>query len=76
MGMPTVLANSQLEAIQNSSCMTCHAMASINAQGANFGFQFIKGPPQPVWFQNSSGQRVFMQQDFVWSLTRASRVNP
>jgi hypothetical protein len=76
MGMPTVLANSQLEAIQNSSCMTCHAMASINGQGGNFGFQFIKGSPQPVWFQNSSGQRVFMQQDFVWSLTRASRVNP
>jgi hypothetical protein len=51
-------------------------MASINADGASFGFQFLKGPPQPTWFQNGAGQRVFMQQDFVFSLTRASRKNP
>ncbi len=75
-GAPTTLSNSQLEAVQNSSCMTCHAMATIDAQGASLGFQFIKGSPQPSWFQDSAGRRIYMQQDFVFSLTRASRANP
>jgi hypothetical protein len=75
-GFPTQLSNSQLEAVQNSSCMTCHAMATIDRDGGTFGFQFIKGSPQPSWFQNAQGQRIFMQQDFVFSLTRASRANP
>jgi hypothetical protein len=76
MGIPTVLSSSQLESPnQDSSCMTCHARATIDAEGRGIGFQFLKGPPQPVWFQ-SGGQRAFMQQDFVFSLTRAARKNP
>ena len=61
---------------ENSSCITCHAMATIDAQGGSRGFQFIKGSPQPDWFQNSAGRQIYMQQDFVFSLTRASRANP
>jgi hypothetical protein len=76
MGVPTALSNSQLEVLQNSSCMTCHAMATIDGEGRALGFQFLKGVPQPSWFQNSAGQRIYMQQDFVFSLTRASRMNP
>lgn len=75
-GVPTTVSNSQLEAIQNSSCMTCHSMATIDGEGRNVGFQFAKGPPQPSLFRDPAGKLLFMQQDFVFSLTRASRVNP
>jgi len=76
-GVPTVLSNSQIEPIQNSSCITCHAMAVIDGNGGSLlPGQFAKGPPQPAWFQNGAGQRLYMQQDFVFSLSRAARKNP
>jgi hypothetical protein len=74
-GEPTRLSNSVIEGVQDSSCMTCHSRATINRDGRSFGIDFSKGSPNPSWFSNGN-QRIFMQQDFVFSLGRASRVNP
>lgn len=73
-GRPTILANSQIEASfqTRSSCITCHAMAAIDADNTALGFAAEVGVPQPGWFMDpATGQRRFMQLDFVFSLLRA-----
>jgi len=85
-GRPTILANTQIEAPfqQTSSCITCHARASISLVGGKFRslgvFQSISplrgdvGLPSPDWFLDNNlprRGRVFFQTDFVWSLGRA-----
>ena len=46
-GLPTLLGNSVTEFgfVDTSSCISCHARASVNAQGAPAqGFGFVEGP--------------------------------
>lgn len=80
-GTPTVLANGQIEAPfqRNSSCITCHARATINRNGTqDVGFlpPFTGAPNPNEFFDPQTRQRTFMQLDFVWSLRRASSVTP
>lgn len=84
MGRPTVLANSQPEQSfqTTSSCITCHALASIDGDGERLFFfspagegpigrpvGWANGVPQG--FFDDDGTRQFTQLDFVWSLFRA-----
>lgn len=74
---PKLMANSTIESAfqKESSCMTCHALASVkpngsyfnlvNSQGGNVGYYTGKPPDMPGW----------TPLDFVWSLRRASRRN-
>ncbi|MCK1564304.1 hypothetical protein IVB08_10070 [Bradyrhizobium sp. 173] len=80
-GNITLLANSQPEGgFQNtSSCITCHARATIGAASRLSVFrcqgQSSKGMPIPTWFTDASNNLKFTQLDFVWSLFRARRSN-
>lgn len=82
-GNITHLANSQPEEgfQKTSSCITCHARATIGASG-NDRLPFFKpdqqsynGPPDPNWFvtKDANGKQIphYTQLDFVWSLFRA-----
>lgn len=74
MGVPTILANSQIERgfQRRSSCITCHADAVINSSGQGLPFSTVVGVPDPNKFRDPlTGQRAFMQLDFLWSLQRA-----
>ena len=80
-GTATLLANSQIESPfqRQSSCITCHALATIDRTGdQDLGCCApLSGAPRPEWFQDPrTRQRIFMQLDFVWSLRRASRIAP
>lgn len=76
-GRPTILANSIIEAgfEASSSCVTCHAMATVGPDGSRLSFFPPQtGSPVPGWFEDASVtpiQRKFIQLDFVWSLFRA-----
>lgn len=86
-GRPTLLANSQPERDfqATSSCITCHALASINGAGKRiyfFGGQggavglpigWDEDTGAPLGFRDENGKMQFTQLDFVWSLFRASR---
>lgn len=86
MGKPTLLANSQPEQFfqETSSCITCHALASVNGAGERIFFfnQMGEGPVglpvgwervsgDPLGYFDASGNVQFTQLDFVWSLFRA-----
>ena len=81
MGVPTILASSQIERPfqRTSSCVTCHARATVAAGAARLsifnGSQGFVGSPNPAWFQTSpqDATQRFFQMDFVWSLMRAQR---
>ncbi|MCC5666992.1 hypothetical protein LC653_24645 [Nostoc sp. CHAB 5784] len=73
-GNPTLLGNSVTEEgfVQTSSCITCHARATINIQGTS-GLQFpgskpdnqsYNGAPNPKWFDG------LKQTDFVYPLPK------
>ena len=82
-GVPTVLANSQIEAPfqTSSSCVTCHSRASIDTNGNHLdifapgALRGFTGTPIPAWFAPAPQNSVqkFFQTDFVWSLIRAQR---
>ncbi len=86
-GVPTVLASSQIENgfEATSSCITCHARATIGprSEGTRASRldvfrpddQGFIGVPDPSWFQTltTPPTRRFIQTDFVWSLFRARR---
>ena len=85
-GVPTILASSQIEQgfESTSSCITCHARASIGAGGSRLSVFAGREPtrghlgaPDPSWFYEDpgppTGVRKFVQTDFVWSLFRARR---
>ncbi len=77
-GEPVILANSQMETgfQSTSSCLTCHATASIGPdddprfQFFKPGFQGYVGVPPKQPFDAAQGGK-FTQLDFVWSLRRA-----
>jgi hypothetical protein len=74
----TLLANSQPEEgfQKTSSCITCHARATIATDGTRLcifepsGNGHV-GSPKPEWF-SANGKPRFTQLDFVWSLFRAN----
>jgi hypothetical protein len=86
---PLLLANSELEAgmQRTSSCITCHARASIGIvagtptrlpifESTEMEFPVRRGYvglPQAQWFGGSEpgAQPLFQQLDFVWSLSKA-----
>ena len=87
LGTVTLLANSQPEEgfQHTSSCITCHARASIGNRkgaGANRISVFLPnndgavGAPDPVWFADDGAGGRYVQLDFIWSLFRARRVAP
>ncbi len=82
-GSTTLLANSQPEqGFQlTSSCITCHARATIGSGGSRLDIfkpdgQGDVGSPNPDWFVETNGNLKFTQLDFVWSFIRACAKNP
>lgn len=93
-GQFTRLGNSVTEAgfINSSSCITCHARASIGAQGTiplpngvfinQLGEQgyaeSAHGLPNPAWFQASAQPPAYraLPADFVWGVLTALCVDP
>jgi hypothetical protein len=69
-GKPTRLGNSVIEGenagtpkqMKVSSCITCHALSTINQQGAGLNPNFIIGPPAKI-------PPGYVRRDFVWSLS-------
>jgi hypothetical protein len=88
-GVPTLVGNSIIENgfVTTSSCITCHARASIGPRvpgqaRANRLSVFApngeshNGTPQPGWYFTNSGgtqKRKYLQLDFLWSMFRAKR---
>jgi hypothetical protein len=66
-GRPNRMGNSIIEdgAVAQSSCVTCHAMARVDASKIG-DFQFVVGAPDPALFYNPDGTRKSLQLDFVW----------
>lgn len=68
-GKPTRLGNSIIEGenagtpkqMAVSSCITCHDLSTINAQGQSTHPNFIIGPPSNI-------PAGYVRRDFVWSL--------
>ena len=79
-GRATLVGNSITEAgfVQTSSCMTCHAQASVDSTGLfnqTLGFtpngQSTNGPLQPAWFYNTNSNPwtvTYFPIDFVWAI--------
>jgi hypothetical protein len=79
-GRPTLLGSAVLEPTfgNSSSCMTCHAMASVSSSGGNLDFlkstnplQGYVGTPDPSWFYAESSapaRPLVYQTDFMWEL--------
>ena len=82
-GRPLLLGNSVIEGdlgiMPTSSCITCHAKASVNALGRRLSVftadgQSNNGTPDPNWFYNTSASPAamkYLQLDFEWSLSLA-----
>jgi hypothetical protein len=77
-GEVTLLANSQPEEgfQRSSSCITCHARATIASDGSRLCFfkpngEGHVGTPRPEWFIRD-GKTKFTQLDFVWAMFRAN----
>jgi hypothetical protein len=68
-GAPTRLGNSIIEGenagtptqMKVSSCITCHDLSTVNAQGQQLNPSFIIGPPAKI-------PPGYARRDFVWSL--------
>ena len=90
-GKPTLVGNSVIETgfVQTSSCMTCHANASVDSNGLNnpsIGFttdsQSRSGPLDPGWFYDlNTWNRVrtnyklkYYPMDFIWAIFNAQPV--
>ena len=72
---PTLLANSNIESAfqQQSSCMTCHALASITPQGRYFNIVNKSGGNVGYYTGTPPSMTGYTSLDFVWSMKRASR---
>jgi len=91
-GQPTILANSQPEQgfQATSSCITCHARATIGSRVMDEAnrleifkpqdpanpdkIESYTGSPNPEWFANDGTGKRYIHLDFVWSLFRAQRI--
>lgn len=73
-GAPTILANSVIErmnkgvAVQDTSCITCHAYASFDASGTG-NFAALQPPPTGKVRQELMGG--FKQYDYMWGFIAA-----
>lgn len=75
-GRPIVLGNSVTEAgfQTTSSCITCHARASVDANGApklsvfTPQGQSYNGPVNPTWYFDKTGKQLNFPADFMWSM--------
>jgi hypothetical protein len=67
-GQPTRLGNHVLEGsnVSSSSCITCHAMAGIDATGQGKVYSFPVGVPPTSEFGFSGGR--LLQTDFLYSM--------
>jgi len=74
---PTLLANSHIESAfqSQSSCMTCHATASITKDGKYFNIVDKSGGNIGYYTGTPPSLSGYTQLDFVWSMKRASRKN-
>jgi hypothetical protein len=74
---PTLLANSNIESAfqSQSSCMTCHALATIKPNGARFNLVNNQGGNVGYYTGNPPDLSGYTSLDFVWSMKRASRKN-
>ena len=72
---PTLLANSTIESIfqQQSSCITCHSLASISAKGEYFNLAYTEGGNLNYYVGNPPSLAGYNFLDYVWSMKRASR---
>ncbi|MCW5842356.1 MAG: hypothetical protein KIT77_13995 [Caldilinea sp.] len=90
MGRPTMLGNSVTEGgfVLSSSCMACHARASVNGEGepplgvfiaqlSEVGYpQSSHQVPDPDWYYSSSDEPALqaVQTDFVWGFLFANPI--
>jgi len=85
-GRPNLLGNAVLEPSfgNTSSCITCHAMATLSATGESLNFlkstqpfEGFVGTPDPSWFypSNVSGPAtpIVYQTDFMWQLATEAK---
>lgn len=72
---PTLLANSTIESIfqQQSSCITCHNLASISAKGEYFNLAYTENGNLNYYVGNPPSLAGYNFLDYVWSMKRASR---
>ena len=72
---PSLLANSNIESAfqSQSSCMTCHALASITPKGAYFNIVNSQGGNIGYYTGTPPSTTGYTSLDFVWSMKRASR---
>jgi hypothetical protein len=72
---PTLLANSTIEtAFQTqSSCITCHHLASIKPDGTYFNLVNTQGGNVNYYTGNPPDQQGYNFLDYVWSMKRAHR---
>ncbi len=85
-GRPTRLGSVELEPGfgNTSSCMTCHAMATLGATGSSLfflkstqPFEGFVGTPDPSWFYPASTGSpvtpIVYQTDFMWQLATETK---
>lgn len=77
-GQPTILANSQIETNfqSRSSCISCHAAASVDIEGGGVAMEERVGLPDANLFLDpKTGKQNKMPLDFLFSLGRAQPSN-
>lgn len=76
-GSPTLLANSNIESAfqSQSSCITCHSLASVTPEGEYFNMVDSSGGNLGYYVGNPPAKPGFTSLDFVWSLKRAHRIS-
>lgn len=69
----TCLANSQIETYfqGSSSCITCHALASIGPKGSRFNLWNFAGGNQQGHVGKPPPMKSYVPLDFVWSMREA-----
>jgi hypothetical protein len=92
-GVPTGMGASVTEGgfVNSASCMTCHAQASVDANGSSgmqgvgaswrpdvLGYGEVEmGAPLMAWFYENGGPSISATQiDFVWGILNAQCVTP
>lgn len=90
-GMDTILGNTVTEGgfVQTSSCLTCHAQATVDAEGrpgiSSIGFsrelsmvgyaESTRGPTDPDWFyEPASNVPTAVPFDFTWGILFANPI--
>jgi hypothetical protein len=79
-GKPTLLGNSIIEGentgvpLEQSSCITCHALSAIKTDGTD-GSTFFRTMPHPIGDPEPLPPN-WIRRDFVWSLVEACPDSP